>query len=324
VQGAWHLHELTRDLELSAFVLFSSMAGTLCGGGQGSYAAANAFLDALAAQRMSRGEPGLSIGWGFWEQASDMTGGLGDIDRRRIARIGIAPLSSQEGVELFDLACRAGRALVLPVRVDGTRLRARAADGQLPPLLSGLVPAQVESVSAAEEALFRQRFAAAQPEQRESMVRELVNREVAIVLGFDSAEAIDEQRAFKDLGFDSLAAVELRNRLTALTGLQLPATLIFDYPSPVTLSSQLLEELEGGVGSGRPTVETELERLESTLAGLQDERERARALGSVRAMLARLSDAPPSSENGVTLAEAIEDASDEEIFGLIDRELELD
>ncbi|HEV3094258.1 MAG TPA: SDR family NAD(P)-dependent oxidoreductase, partial [Solirubrobacteraceae bacterium] len=323
VQGAWHLHELTRDLELSAFVLFSSMAGTLCGGGQGSYAAANAFLDALAIHRRSEGEPALSIGWGFWEQASDMTGGLGEIDRRRIARMGIAPLSSSEGVELFDLGCRAKHALVLPVRVNAGPLREQAAAGRLPAILGNLVPRTARVEIATGDSLFLERFANADPDQREPIVRELVNREVAIVLGFDSAETIDEQRAFKDLGFDSLAAVELRNRLTAATGGQLPATLIFDYPTPVALSSHLLEQLQGGSPSAAPSVEAELERLESRVASLQDERERARAITNLRAILARLT-STPASENGSTLVETIEGASDEEIFGLIDRELELD
>ncbi len=243
VDAAWYLHELTEGLGLSAFVLFSSAAAAFGSPGQGSYAAANAFLDGLAAYRRARGLPGVSIAWGLWEQASGMTGHLEDADRARMTRSGMAGLSSREGLELFDAANAAGEALVIPVRLDIPVLRAQARAGMVPALLRGLVRAPARR--AGEGGSLAARLAGVPEGEREGVVLELVRAEVAVVLGHATPSAIDVQRAFKELGFDSLAAVELRNRLKVASGLRLPATLVFDHPSPAALVKHLLGLLSG-------------------------------------------------------------------------------
>ena len=134
VDAAWHLHELTQGLDLSAFVVFSSAAGTFGGAGQGNYAAGNAFLDALVRYRRDRGLPGVSLAWGPWDQSDGMVGELSAADRERMHRSGFPPLSTEQGVALFDAALGVGEPVVLPVRLDLSALRAR---GEVPPLLRG-------------------------------------------------------------------------------------------------------------------------------------------------------------------------------------------
>ncbi len=242
--AAWYLHELTEHIDLGAFVLFSSLAGTLGGPGQGNYAAANVFLDALAAYRQAGGFAGVSMAWGLWQQASTMTGGLSETDLTRIARSGIGTLSSEEALGLFDTALNLGEALMFPVPLDLGVLRAQATSGILPALFAGLV--RVPSRRAGSQGASLARRLAGVPEaEREAIALELLKGQVAAVLGHASAEAIGSQRTFKDLGFDSLAAVELRNRLNQASGLHLPATLVFDYPTPVALAGYLLEQLSG-------------------------------------------------------------------------------
>jgi NADPH:quinone reductase-like Zn-dependent oxidoreductase len=254
VDGAHHLHELTRNLDLAAFVAFSSAAGTFGSAGQGSYAAANAFLDALAQRRRQQGLPATSLGWGLWAQATAMTGGLGEADRRRMRRMGIAALSTPEGLALFDAALGAEEPVLLPVRVDAAALRTAAGAGTLPPLLRPLVPAEERRRPRAgtiDGSTLRQRLATVSERERERVLLDLVGSQVATVLGPESAEAMEPSRAFKDLGFDSLTAVELRNRLNVSTGLRLPATLVFDHPSPLALARHLRTLLAPDAGAGR-------------------------------------------------------------------------
>ncbi|NUV65269.1 SDR family NAD(P)-dependent oxidoreductase, partial [Streptomyces sp. CAI-85] len=250
--AAWNLHELTRELDLSVFVLFSSVSGVLGNAGQGNYAAANTFLDALAAARRAEGLPATSLAWGFWEQRSAMTGELDDVNLARIARSGLTALPSEEALALFDTAVAADAALTLPVRFDTAALR--AAQTPLPALLRGLVrgtavrraraAAAAEQPTAASSALVRQ--LAGRPEDEQlAWLSEFVRGHVATVLGHGSAAAVGENRAFKELGFDSLTSVELRNRLSAATGLRLPATLVFDHPAPGALAGHLRDELLG-------------------------------------------------------------------------------
>jgi acyl transferase domain-containing protein len=238
--AAWHLHELTAHLDLGAFVLFSSAAGTLGSPGQGNYAAANAFLDSLAAYRRARGLAGVSIAWGLWEQASEITGGLSAADRARMSRAGLGALASARALELFDAAVDVGEAFMLCAPLDLPALRAQARTGVLPALLGGLVRMPARR-SAEQGASLKRRLAAAAGDEREGVALEAVRGEVAIVLGHASAGAIGRQQTFRELGFDSLSAVELRNRLNTLTGLQLPATLVFDYPTPAAIVGHLLE-----------------------------------------------------------------------------------
>ncbi|MGY5123584.1 SDR family NAD(P)-dependent oxidoreductase [Streptomyces nigrescens] len=243
VDAAWNLHELTQDLDLSAFVLFSSAAGVLGSAGQGNYAAANTFLDALAQQRRLSGQPGTSLAWGFWAERSAMTREVGSADVRRMARGGALALDQAEGVALFDLACAApGSGLLVPIRLD---LRGLAASGAVPAVLRNVVrvPVRRATAVAGEAASLRERLAGMPAEDREELLLDLVTTQVAAVLGYDNSGAVRTDQVFKDLGFDSLTAVELRNRLTGATGLRLPATLVFDYPTPRALTDYLRREL---------------------------------------------------------------------------------
>ena len=242
--AAWHLHELTAHLELSTFVLFSSVAGVFGNPGQGSYAAGNAFVDALAAHRRARGLVATSIAWGLWEQVGGVAAAqqLSTADLARLTRSGVAQLSIAAGLELFDLARGLDEALVLAARFDAATLRSLARAGALPPLLRGLVRAPLRGASQGAAELAR-RLRAAPEGERKRVALDVVRGEVATVLGYASARAIDPQRAFKELGADSLTAVELRNRLSVATGLRLPATLIFDSPTSAALADRLLTEL---------------------------------------------------------------------------------
>ncbi|WP_421109206.1 SDR family NAD(P)-dependent oxidoreductase, partial [Streptomyces sp. NEAU-S77] len=241
VDAAWHLHELTQGLDLSAFVVFSSAAGTLGSAGQGSYAAANAFLDALVRYRRDRGLPGVSLAWGPWEQSDGMLGELSSADRERMHRSGFPLLSVEQGVALFDAAVGVGEPVVLPVRLDLPTLKAR---GEVPPLLRGLIRTRRTAGRIASTGLVERLRGLGKVEQGEVLL-DLVRGQVALVLGHESATVVDPARAFRDLGFDSLMAVELRNGLGAATGLRLPATLVFDYPSVEVLAAYLLDELLG-------------------------------------------------------------------------------
>ena len=249
--GAWNLHELTAAADLDAFVLFSSAAATLGSAGQGNYAAANAFLDGLARHRRSLGRPAMSLAWGLWADASAMTGHLGEDERARIGRGGMAALTAEEGLALLDLASARDEALLVPARMDLAGLRALAARGApVPAVLRGLAGHPARRAAAAVTGtgladVLRRQLAGPQAAERDQVLTDLVRTHAAAVLGHASAGAIEPGRAFSELGFDSLTAVELRNRLNAATGLRLPATLIFDYPTPLALAGQLRAELIG-------------------------------------------------------------------------------
>nr|WP_279588817.1 type I polyketide synthase [Actinophytocola oryzae] len=247
VHGAWHLHELTRHLDLSMFVLFSSAAGVLGSPGQGNYAAANAFLDGLAEHRRELGLVGVSLAWGLW----DVEGGMrGDVER--MARGGVLPLSVVDGLTLFDVSLRSEHAALMPARLDLPTFRARSGGRPVPALLRGLVREPVRRTPAADGATAPPAELADLPEaERYEAIVKAVRAGVAAVLGHSSGDAIDVTRPFSDLGFDSLTAVELRNRLSMATGLRLPASLVFDYPSVGVLAEFLQAEFDGGdVGGG--------------------------------------------------------------------------
>ena len=258
VDAAWHLHELTRDLDLAAFVVFSSAAGVLGGSGQANYAAANAFVDALAAHRRATGLPALSLAWGRWTEASGLTEALDEAALARMSRSGMTGLSTAQGVALFDAARAAGDALLVPARLDLAALRQQAGSGMVPELLRGLVRMpgrrQVDSGAAATSEL-RERLTGMSAAERDRTLLDLVRAQVAAVLGYAGPQAVESTRPFKEIGFDSLTAVELRNRLGAAVGLRLPATLVFDYPTPVELAGFVRDELLGaaaGTTAGAP------------------------------------------------------------------------
>ncbi|MFI1301092.1 type I polyketide synthase, partial [Streptomyces noursei] len=243
--AAWHLHEATRHLDLDAFVLFSSVAATLGSPGQANYAAGNAFLDALAARRAATGLPATSLAWGPWTQSVGMTRSLSDLDVERIARSGMPPLTLEQGTALFDAALAAGPAALAPVRLDLPVLRTQ---GDIAPLLRGLIRTPVRrtaaQVSQTADGL-AQRLAGLDAAARREALLELVRTQIAQVLGHADATEVETGRQFQDLGFDSLTAVELRNALNTATGLRLPATMVFDYPTPHALADHLRDELLG-------------------------------------------------------------------------------
>jgi len=244
-----NLHELTKDLPISAFVVFSSAAGVFGGPGQGNYAAANAFVDALAARRRTLGLPALSLAWGLWEQDSGLTGTLSDADRARLARTGVVPLTTEEGLALLDTALAADRATLVPIRLELRNLRTAAQFGALPAILRELVPSSKRRVVGSDPAAasqLRERLARLPESEHQKIVMGLVLDQVATVLGYGDSDAVEQDRPFNEAGFDSLTAVEFRNRMNAATGLRLPATLIFDYPTPVTLVQYLCDRLLDG------------------------------------------------------------------------------
>ncbi|MER6414981.1 type I polyketide synthase [Streptomyces humidus] len=244
--AAAHLHELTRDANLSAFVVFSSAAGLLGNPGQANYAAANTFLDALAGHRRAAGLPATSLAWGPWEQSAGMTAALDVAHTARTAAQGVVPLSAERGLSLFDAGTAAGRALLLATRLDTRALRARAEAGELPPLLRGLLRVTVRrgaSGTAGEGGGFARRLASLPRARRRRAVADLVTGQVAAILGYDNTELLGSDKPFKELGFDSLAAVNLRNRLGQETGLRLPTTLVYDHPTSGALIRHLAAEL---------------------------------------------------------------------------------
>ncbi|EWM17465.1 erythronolide synthase [Kutzneria sp. 744] len=250
-EAAWHLHELTKDLDLKAFVLFSSSAGLVDGSGQGNYAAANVFLDALARYRHALGLPASALAWGLWAVGAGMGEQLDELAIQRIRRLGLDPLNADESLALFDAAVAADLANAVPVRVDARALQSRS-DG-VPALLRGLVRTQRPTASgpvSVEQTLAR-RLAELSDVERDRVLLDLVRKQVADVLGHDGAEAIDPKRAFTELGFDSLAAVELRNRLNSTFGLRLPATLTFDYPTSAALAKLIGDKILSVADKGR-------------------------------------------------------------------------
>ncbi|MCE4945648.1 SDR family NAD(P)-dependent oxidoreductase [Streptomyces albulus] len=324
VDAAWHLHELTRETDLGAFVVFSSISGVMGGAGQANYAAGNVFLDALARHRAARGLPAQSLAWGAWAQASGMTGALSDADMQRIAATGVPPLTAEQGLALFDAATATDAPHLVPIGpvAAGTRVR-----GAVPPLLRGLVKgarrtAASSAPGADAPAELARNLAQARPEDRVRLLTDLVRTEAAAVLGHPSAKAVDARREFHDLGFDSLTAVELRNRLATATGLRLTATLVFDYPTPLALSAHLVAQLvdEARTATG-PALLAEIDRLDAALAaGAPDSRTRT----AVANRLSQLLDTwrgTAAQENGSGVAERLESASAVEILAFIDNEL---
>ncbi|MEU9737556.1 beta-ketoacyl reductase, partial [Streptomyces sp. NPDC048002] len=257
VDAAVHLDELTRDLDLAAFVLFSSAAGVLGTAGQANYAAANTFLDALAQRRRAEGLPAVSLAWGLWADASGMTGGMTERDRARVAGRSVIPFSAEEGLAVLDAAlARADQdAHLVPIAFDRATLRAQAGTGSLLPMLRGLAPATARRVAgtggleADASSTLAHRIRTLPEAEREPVVLDIVRTHVASVLGHAGTALVGADRTFKELGFDSLLAVELRNRLGEALGVRLPATLVFDFPTPVAVAGLLVGELVGVSGS---------------------------------------------------------------------------
>ncbi|MEU4252175.1 SDR family NAD(P)-dependent oxidoreductase [Amycolatopsis sp. NPDC026612] len=245
------LDELTRAHDLAAFVLFSSAAGVLGGAGQAGYSAANAFLDGLAARRRAEGLPAVSLAWGRWADESALTAHLGAADTSRMARAGVGALTAEQGLRLFDEALAGPRITAVPMVFDPAALRERARTETVPPLLRELAGRGRRTArTAARAGTWTARLSRLDDQARVAALTELVTAEAAVVLG--GGAAVAGGRAFRDAGFDSLTAVELRNRLTAATGVSLPATAVFDHPTPAALAAHLRDALLGTVAAPAP------------------------------------------------------------------------
>ena len=309
--AAWHLHELTADLDLSAFVLFSSVAGVLGSAGQANYAAANGFLDALAAHRAATGLPARSLAWGPWEIG--MAGRLAEADRRRMETSVTPALSTPDGLALFDLS----RALVEPAVVAARVNRREVED--VPPMLRTLVrrpaaPAETNPAS------FAGGLTGLDAGDRLERIRELVRAEVAAAVGLPGPADVEPGRAFKEIGFDSLISLDLRNRLSAITGVRLSATLAFDYPNTLALAGHLDAELATTAGAGLTAsgLLTELDRIAGTLATISlDEGERAEVAERLSGLSAMV---PAGAADADEVSERILAATDDQMFAFIDDE----
>ena len=271
VDAAWALHELTSDMDISEFLLFSSVAGLLGGPVQANYVAANAFLDALAAHRRAGGLPATSIAWGGWELETSLVEALAAVDRKRLERSGIVPFAAGEGVEMFD-AARAGEdSLLAPVGLDLAALREQAAIGVLPAPLRDLVGL---SGDAGEENL-RERLQGMSPPERRAAILNLVLTEAARVLGHDSGTAVDAEMPLPELGLDSLGTVELRNRVAAATGVLVTMLALSESPTLAAVASYVAEQLDAEVdtapGESEPAADSDGVSLSSLLVGAREE-----------------------------------------------------
>ncbi|WP_157110630.1 type I polyketide synthase, partial [Nocardia anaemiae] len=313
--GGLHLHELTRDLDLAWFVLFSSVAGVLGSPGQANYAAANAFLDELAALRQQAGLAAVSIDWGLWAAESGMGATLDTVNTARIGREGLAPLSVEAGLAMFDAAVRQPAPSVVAAEFDPAgSVDVAALHPMLRRLLGGRPSAATGTV--ADQGL---RLAGLTPEQQAKRLLELVRSQVAAVLGHRGPEQVDIDANFRELGFDSLTSVELRNRLAAATGLQLPATTVFDQPTPTAITEYLMTRLGNTSADDASEIVSTLDR---TLALLRDRSLDDDTRKAVSARLIRaLNELDGAVQRDAISADAIEEAGFDEMFELIDEEL---
>ncbi|MFE2188305.1 type I polyketide synthase, partial [Streptomyces sp. NPDC059455] len=332
--AAAHLHTATAHLRLGAFVLFSSAAGVMGSPGQANYAAANAFCDALAAHRQALGLPTVSVAWGLWAEASEMTGGLADADLARMSRSGVTAMAAGHALRLLDAASEHGGHQLIAADMDTRVLAAQPTEG-LPATLralaaSGAGGAAARRTAAAADARpddWADRLAGLSAAEQHRAVLQLVRGHVATVLGHAEAEAVRADTNFKELGFDSLTAVELRNRLAAATGLRLPAALVFDYPDAAVLADYLLERIAPAVGAtrgrgGADPVLNELARLEATLIGLEMEDDDSGAVTArLEGLLAKWKATRKPAEEEMTAAERLESASAAQVLDFIDNEL---
>jgi acyl carrier protein len=304
VDAAWHLHELTREHDLSAFVLFSSIVGIIGGPGQANYAAANGYLDALAHHRAASGLPARSVAWGLWAQPSGMTEHLDAGDVRRVRRLAMRPLSPPDGLRLFDAALAADTPLVAPANLD----LSRPADGAAP-VLRGLLRPPARRASRTDSV--SDQLIGRSEEERGRILLRLVQTTVADVLGHDEPSSVSDENPFRDLGFDSLTALELRNRLGAAVGLRLPATVVFDRPTPKALAGYLDAELVPA-----PDVSPLLSALDEVAAGLDTAGEDRETVAARLRVLLRRCEVDPDGD-------VLDSATDDEMFELIDNELGL-
>ncbi|WP_149830975.1 type I polyketide synthase, partial [Streptomyces tailanensis] len=316
VTGTWNLHEATRELPLDAFVLFSSVAATFGTPGRAAYAAGNAFLDALAGHRQALGLPAASLAWGLWDVADGLNSGLAQSERERYAADGFLPVGEEEGPALFDDALGTDLAVPVVVPLDLTALRSSR---RLPAVLRGLVPVRERRRGKNAAEPLHRRLAALDPTQRYDLVLDLVRTEAAGVLGYAGPGDVPSTRTFQELGFDSLTAVELRNRLSTASGLRLPPTLVFDHPTPEAAAGRLLEEAAPAAEASLHPLLAELDALERRLAeATVDTDVRAAVRDRLRVVLSSWTET--DGRDTATVSD-IESASADELFALIDDQL---
>jgi mycoketide-CoA synthase len=325
VDAAWNLHELTRDLDVSAFVMFSSMAGLVGSSGQGNYGAANSFLDGLAAHRRAHGLPAISLGWGLWDQASAMTGALGAADLARFSRDGIVAMSSDQALELMDTALIIDEPYMSPAHIDLAALRVKFDAGTLPPMFVDLINAPTrrqvdDSLAAAKsKSALLQRLEGLPEDEQHAVLLDLVRSNVATVLGNASPQTIDPDRAFQELGFDSLTAVEMRNRLKTTTGLALSPTLIFDYPNSAALAGYMHRELVATSEQHNPAAapgEVEIQRVVGSIPV-----KRLRQAGVLELLLALANEADGSGQPAGPAVTTEKDIADMDLDDLVNAAL---
>ncbi|MFL6161135.1 MAG: SDR family NAD(P)-dependent oxidoreductase [Jatrophihabitantaceae bacterium] len=329
VTAAWLLHELTRELPLAVFGVFSSVAGVLGNPGQGNYAAANVTLDGLASYRRQLGLPGVSLAWGLWADEASMAGGLSEAELARLSRSGVAALNREQGLQLFDLALAGSDPVLVAARWDTGALTARAEAGTLPAILRGLVrtprraaaggPATGGTAAGGSELIARLAELAEADGRR--LLTDVVCGHVAAVLAHTSTDAVGIDRSFSELGFDSLTAVEMRNRLDAATGLRLPATLAFDHPTVAALADHLYLTLAPAAPSPEETLRASLDQVGQLLAA--DASSRDQLLAILHSTVARWSSGSGASAGDLagSATTDVDSATDEEIFALIDSQL---
>ncbi|WP_425426500.1 SDR family NAD(P)-dependent oxidoreductase [Amycolatopsis australiensis] len=311
VTAARLLDELTRDHPVSAFVLFSSLAATIGGSGQGNYAAANAHLDALADQRVHNGLPALSVAWGAWAAAGMAATGAA---AERVERGGIAAMRPEAALrELGRLMAATGTVTVADV--DWPRFAPAFAAVRPSPLLTGVPEAAQAMATEADAGSQAERLRAASAAERGRLLLDLVRAQAAAALGHASAGAIAPGRAFRDLGFDSLTAVEFRNRLAAATGVALPATAVFDHPTATALAGHL--EAAFGGDPAEALLE-DYERLEAALLGVPGSEAAARIVLRMQKLTTALKDSRPLDEPSAV--QDVASATDEEMFELLGKE----
>ncbi|MGP3690373.1 SDR family NAD(P)-dependent oxidoreductase [Streptomyces sp. IBSNAI002] len=317
--GAWHLHDLTRRHDLAFFVLFSSAAGVLGNAGQGNYAAANVFLDALAHHRAAQGLAAQSLAWGWWREAG-MTARPGE-DLRHVGHLGLVPMPAEEALTLFDAALGSPEPLLVPARLDLHALRTRPGASAALPVLRGLTTGSANGAGrgGAEPSLtLHQQLAGQDGPGRHTIVLGLVRGLTATALGHQGGTSVEADVGFTALGVDSLTAVMLRNRLASSTGLQLPSTLIFDHPTPEALARHLTAELARTAVS---PVSAWLDKLDSALsATAPDDAVRTTGLRRVRELLGKYGDSAEPAR-GSDLAQSLGEATDGELFDFLDQEL---
>ncbi|MFV2217043.1 beta-ketoacyl reductase, partial [Actinomadura sp. LOL_016] len=318
VDAAWNLHHQTRHLPLDTFVMFSSAAATFGPPGVAGYAAANGFLDALAAHRQAEGLPGQSIGWGYWQQETGMTGHLTDTDRNRLTRSGMTPITSEQGLALLDAAVRSTRPHLLAAPINVRQLTGPAA-----PLFAALVQGGATRPTAAAStrtAGLADQLAALSPDEQDERVLDLVRTNIAAVLAHASPEGVDTSRPFNELGFDSLTAIELRNGLSNATGHRLPATLVFDYPTPLALARHLRSQL---APSTPQLVLHQLDTLESTLAAItREDITDTKITKRLQGLLTKIGKLGSPAGETNTLDD-LRSATNEELFKLVDDDLNI-